>query len=105
MVDKTQTEGVTLSRGEPLGLFPDSAQHFFAFQTILALVIAVTRSQSQTVAGVFFTLTSLFLLAEMVVSLGAGTGLVYFTARSRSLGQSSRIRAFQRAALVPVLVL
>jgi O-antigen/teichoic acid export membrane protein len=71
----------------------------------LALVIVVTRSLSQSVAGVFFTLTSLFLLAEMVVSLGAGTGLVYFTARSRSLGEAARIRAFQRVALTPVLVL
>lgn len=71
----------------------------------VALVVAVTRTLSQSVAGVFFTLTSLFLLAEMVVSLGAGTGLVYFTARSRSLGEVARIRTFQRAALIPVLTL
>lgn len=70
----------------------------------VALTIAVTRGLPQDAAGTFFTLTSLFLLAEMVARLGTGTGLVYFIARLRALGSPHRIRAFQRVALAPVVV-
>ncbi|MCW2698983.1 MAG: multi antimicrobial extrusion protein MatE [Blastococcus sp.] len=69
------------------------------------LVVVVTRALPQRDAGVFFALTSVFLLAEMVARLGTGTGLVYFIARLRSLGRTDRIRAFQRVALTPVVVL
>jgi O-antigen/teichoic acid export membrane protein len=69
------------------------------------LVIVVTRALPQRDAGVFFALTSVFLLAEMVARLGTGTGLVYFIARLRTLGRTDRIRAFQRVALTPVVVL
>jgi O-antigen/teichoic acid export membrane protein len=71
----------------------------------VALVIVVTRGMPPSAAGQFFTLTSLFLLAEMIACLGTGTGLVYFTARMRSLGQPERIRVFQRVALPPVFLL
>jgi O-antigen/teichoic acid export membrane protein len=73
--------------------------------TGVAVVVVVTRALPKDVAGTFFALTSLFLLAEMVARLGTGTGLVYFIARLRSLGQPERIRAFQRVALTPVVVL
>jgi O-antigen/teichoic acid export membrane protein len=73
--------------------------------TGVLLVVVVTRALPQDEAGVFFALTSVFLLAEMVARLGTGTGLVYFVARLRSLGQPGRIRAFQRVALTPVVVL
>src|SRR5215207_10339168 len=69
------------------------------------LVVVVTRSLAQAEAGVFFALTSLFLLAEMVARLGTGTGLVYFVARLRRLGRGAEIRAVQHAALTPVVVL
>jgi len=69
------------------------------------LVVVVTRALPQDDAGVFFALTSVFLLAEMVARLGTGTGLVYFIARLRSLGRTDRIRAFQRVALTPVVAL
>jgi O-antigen/teichoic acid export membrane protein len=39
-----------------------------------------------------------------VASLGANTGLVYFIARLRSLGEEGRIPAILRAAVVPVVV-
>jgi O-antigen/teichoic acid export membrane protein len=68
------------------------------------LVVVVSRTLPQDKAGTFFTLTSLFLLAEMVTRLGTGTGLVYFVARQRSLGRPDLVRAFRRVALVPVLV-
>jgi O-antigen/teichoic acid export membrane protein len=68
------------------------------------LTIVVTRALPKERAGVFFALTSVFLLAEMVARLGTGTGLVYFIARTRSLGRPDRIRAFQRVALTPVVL-
>ncbi len=67
------------------------------------LVVVVTRSLPQERAGVFFALTSLFLLAEMVARLGTGTGLVYFVARLRRLDRAAEIRAIQRVALTPVV--
>lgn len=67
------------------------------------LVVVVTRSLPQEQAGVFFALTSLFLIAEMVARLGTGTGLVYFVARLRRLGRRDEIRAVQRVALTPVV--
>ena len=73
--------------------------------TGVLLIIVVTRALPQDEAGIFFALTSVFLLAETVARLGTGTGLVYFIARLRSLGQPDRIRAFQRVALTPVVVL
>jgi O-antigen/teichoic acid export membrane protein len=73
--------------------------------TGVALVVVVTRALPKDTAGTFFALTSLFLLAEVIARLGTGTGLVYFIARLRSLGQRDRIRAFQRVALTPVVVL
>jgi len=69
------------------------------------LTVVVTRALPRADAGVFFALTSVFLLAEMVARLGTGTGLVYFIARTRSLGRPDRIRDFQRVALTPVTVL
>ena len=68
------------------------------------LVVVVTRSMPQEQAGVFFALTSLFLIAEMVARLGTGTGLVYFVARLRRLDRSAEIRAVQQVALTPVVV-
>jgi O-antigen/teichoic acid export membrane protein len=71
----------------------------------LLLVVVVTRALPKSEAGMFFALTSVFLLAEMVARLGTGTGLVYFIARLRALGRTDRIRAFQRVALTPVVLL
>lgn len=69
------------------------------------LVVVVTRALPQEQAGVFFALTSLFLIAEMVARLGTGTGLVYFVARLRRLGRGAEIRATQQVALTPVVVM
>jgi O-antigen/teichoic acid export membrane protein len=73
--------------------------------TGVLLVVVVTRTLPQSDAGAFFALTSVFLLAETVARLGTGTGVVYFVARLRSLGQPERIRAVQRVALTPVVTL
>lgn len=65
----------------------------------LGLVLVVARAYSPRDAGVFFTVTSLFLVFETVGRLGADTGLVYFIARWRVLGDNERIRLGIRAAL------
>jgi O-antigen/teichoic acid export membrane protein len=69
----------------------------------IAFVIVVTRSFTKGDAGLFFSATSLFVVLYTVARLGAGTGVVYFIARFRSLGQQERIRGCLRAALRPVL--
>ncbi len=70
----------------------------------LVLVVLVTRGFDKSVAGVFFTATSVFLLGARIAELGTTTGLVYFISRFRSLGTAHRIRGSLRIALLPVLV-
>ncbi len=65
------------------------------------LVLVVARGVTDVHAGLFFAVTSLFLLAETVCRLGADVGLVYFVARWRALGAPERLRPVTRAALVP----
>ena len=72
--------------------------------TTLALTVLVTRLFSRPVAGAFFSATSLFLIIESVASLGAYSGVVYFIARLRLLGEEGRINAILRAAIIPVVV-
>jgi O-antigen/teichoic acid export membrane protein len=77
----------------------------------LGLTLAVTRGLPAASAGVFFAVTSLFLLATAVGQLGTNTGLVYFLSRARSLstaaGTSSGSQTYStlyRTATRPVLV-
>jgi O-antigen/teichoic acid export membrane protein len=91
----------TIARGGVLNLLGAAVS---AVAGVL-LTVVVTRALPKADAGVFFALTSVFLLAEMVARLGTGTGLVYFIARTRSLGRPDRIRDFQRVAFTPVVVL
>lgn len=67
------------------------------------LVVVVTRGLPRRDAGVFFALTSVFLIAQVLAGLGTQTGLVYFIARMRSLRRTERVAAFQRVAFVPVV--
>lgn len=71
----------------------------------LALTIIVTRALTQSEAGVFFTVTSLFLIAVSVGNLGANTGLVYFLARLRAGREDRQTAAFMKAAFVPTTLL
>ncbi|HEY3954334.1 MAG TPA: polysaccharide biosynthesis C-terminal domain-containing protein [Streptosporangiaceae bacterium] len=70
----------------------------------LGVTVLVTRHFSKYAAGSFFTATSAFLIVEMIGTLGAHNGLVYFIARFRSLDEDDRIPAVLRAALTPVIV-
>jgi O-antigen/teichoic acid export membrane protein len=69
-----------------------------------ALVLAVTHALSPSSAGVFFSVTSLFLILESLGRLGADVGLVYFIARWRAQGLGARIRPAVRFATTPVVV-
>jgi O-antigen/teichoic acid export membrane protein len=71
----------------------------------VGVTVVVTRKFTPPEAGAFFTATSVFLIIEAIASLGTNVGLVYFIARLRSLGQSNRIPAIMRAAILPVVVL
>lgn len=68
------------------------------------LTIAVTRLTSPAEAGVFFSATSLFLIATGLGRLGTETGLVYFLSGARSRGELHHARAYMRAAALPVLL-
>ncbi len=68
------------------------------------LTVAVTRSLTTEQAGIFFSATSIFVLATTVGQLGTDTGLVYFVSRLRSLGRQREIGAYYSTALRPVAV-
>lgn len=90
----------TIARGGVLNL----AGAGITAVTGVLLTVVVTRTFTKSDAGIFFALTSIFLLAETIARLGSGTGLIYFTARMRSLDRPEMIRAFQRVALTPVVI-
>lgn len=69
-----------------------------------ALTVVIARGLSLPVAGIFFSVTSIFLIATTVGRLGTDAGLVYFLSRCRALGTTQDIRAYVRAALVPVVI-
>jgi len=67
------------------------------------LTALVTRADSQAVAGVFFSATSLFVLLVAIGQLGTTNGLVFFPARAQAIGHPDRTRHYIRAALIPVV--
>jgi len=66
--------------------------------------VLVTRHFSRPVAGAFFTATSAFVIVRSMASVGANTGVTYFVARLRSLGEERRLPSIMRAAIIPVAV-
>lgn len=70
----------------------------------LLVTLVVARGLDADSAGVFFAVTSLFLLLLGIASLGTPTGLVYWLSRAGALGRPERRSALLRAGLVPVSV-
>ncbi len=70
----------------------------------LLLIVVVTRFAGKETAGNLFSSTSLFIVVEGLCALGTATGIVYFIARQRALGQHQLVRQTLRTALVPVVV-
>lgn len=67
------------------------------------LTVAVTRLASQNEAGIFFTATSLFLMATSLGQLGANTGIVFFLSGARARGELHHASIYMRTAIRPVL--
>ena len=65
----------------------------------------IARGLGAAATGVFFLLTSLFMIATAVIGLGADTGLVRALSRSRAVGESTHLRPLVRTAVQPVIVL
>lgn len=86
------------------GFFTLAGSLVSAVATFLFTVV-VTRSLGQGEAGIFFSLTSAFVVAYSLSRLGAPTGLVYFLARYRATGEQRRLRAVTRQAVTVVSVL
>src|SRR5262249_2232408 len=63
--------------------------------------VLVTRHFSRPVAGAFFTATSAFVIVRSMASVGANTGVTYFVARLRSLGEERRLPPILPAPLLP----
>ncbi|MEO8517656.1 MAG: oligosaccharide flippase family protein [Dermatophilaceae bacterium] len=89
-----------LARGSAVNLLGAAVMALCVFGT----TVAVTRGLSKTQAGIFFSVTSLFLLATAVGQLGTNTALVYFLSRARALGRAHVIPAYVRTATLPVML-
>lgn len=97
------TSGSSLNRaarGSALNLVGSGASAISTF----ILTIVVTRLSSQAEAGIFFSATSLFLLATSLGQLGTNTGLVYFLSGSRARGELHYAKTYMRTASRPVIV-
>src|SRR5579875_1744234 len=71
---------------------------------VTAVTVIITHHFNRYVAGSFFTATSAYVIVFTVCSLGTSTGLVYFIARLRALGEERRIPALLRAAVIPQVI-
>lgn len=69
-----------------------------------AMTVAVTRLSAPEAAGVFFSATSLFILASGLGRLGTNTGLVYFISRARARGLGAYAGEYMRVAARPVAI-
>jgi O-antigen/teichoic acid export membrane protein len=88
-----------VARGSALNLVGAAVSALAGF----ALVVVITRGSSRADAGVFFTVTSVFLIAGYIGQLGTDLGMVYFLSRARALGRHALIGRYLRTALEPVL--
>ncbi len=70
-----------------------------------ALTVVIARGVAKHDAGVFFAVTSLFLIATTIGNLGTQTGLVYFLSRCRTRGRTGEIDSYVRTAVWPMVVL
>jgi len=91
----------SVARGGVLNL----AGAFVAAAVNVLIVLVITRNFSPATAGIFFSVTSVFLIIETVAKLGTSTGLVYFLSRHRALQRHDQNLSVLRAALFPVLAL
>lgn len=70
----------------------------------LVIVVIISRGWSPSLAGSFFAVTSVFLLALSLVELGVDQGFVRFQARNLALGRYESNRRILRIGYVSVAV-
>lgn len=97
----TAAEMQGLARGGMVGLAGAAVSALSG----VGVALILTRTLSKGEAGIFFSLTSLVLIAATVARLGTPTGLVYFLSGGRALRQQGREREIMGLALKPVVVL
>lgn len=66
--------------------------------------VLVARTQTPAASGVFFVVTSLFVILAGVSRMGSGVGTVYFVAQLRALGRADLLRGCVRTATRPAAV-
>lgn len=88
------------ARGGVLNLFGAAVAAVANF----ALTVVLARGLSLPVAGTFFAVTSVFLIATTVGRLGTDAGLVYFLSRCRALNTLDHVRSYVRVAVTPVVL-
>lgn len=69
-----------------------------------ALIVVLTRGLPQSTAGVFISMTSVFVIATVLGQLGSNTGLVYFLVRAVAAGRRQDAAGYLRTAWRAVLV-
>ena len=92
---------VRLARGGLLNVVGGA----FAAAAGFAFTVVLSRQLGPGQSGVFFTLLAATSIANVVVQLGAPTGLVRMLARARALGYAADIRPLIVVGLGPVAVL
>ncbi len=98
--NNTQQHLTHVARGGALGLVGAAASAVAGF----VLVLVVTNAFSTDTAGVFFAVTSAFLVLSAVATLGSETGLARFLLRFEAQGRPGDIPLTIRAAARPALV-
>lgn len=99
--DAAQRHLGQVARGGAVGLAGAAVSAVSGF----VLVVVVARLYEKDAAGVFFAVSSLFLVLGAVAGLGADTGLGRFMLRFEALGRRGDIPAALQAAFRPPLVL
>ncbi len=97
----------TPRRAPEMRLGRESALTFSGIVANAGIAFVVTwliaRGLGAGATGMFFLLTSLFMISTSVIGLGADTGLVRALSRARAVGESGHLRPTVRIALMPVV--
>lgn len=89
-----------VARGGAIGMVGAAVSALSGF----LLVAVITNTYSKHVAGVFFSATSIFVVASAVTAMGTEAGLGRFLLRFEATRRFADIRVVLRAAFVPVTV-
>ena len=100
VADDTRRHLTHIARGGALGLFGAGISAIAGF----VLVLIVTNLYPAHTAGLFFTVTSAFLLMAAIATLGTETGLGRFLLRYEAQGRRGDIPPTLRAAFRPTIL-